>query len=209
MPIEFANVAQAKLLHFNPELGYFITPKLMLSVQGRLQLTTGASEVRYEGCRPNNVCQPASGAVAVVGKGTMLLEQRGSLQPYVSFSLGGGYIRYLVDLSPFALEGCGNERGTSCFDTVAGGGVLFGPSLGAWLHLTGPVFLTGAREHAGRLAGHRVERRSEPWPRLPDVRPGPAGRAQVFSGSHSGSGSPYRRAAWRPITNRASESRLR
>lgn len=144
LPIEFANVAQAKLLHFNPELGYFITPKLMLSVQGRLQLTTGASEVRYEGCRPNNVCQPASGAVAVVGKGTMLLEQRGSLQPYVSFSLGGGYIRYLVDLSPFALEGCGNERGTSCFDTVAGGGVLFGPSLGAWLHLTGPVFLTGA-----------------------------------------------------------------
>jgi hypothetical protein len=143
-PIEFSNVAAAKLLHFNPEIGYFVRPDILLSVQGRIQLTTGASEVRYPTCSPNGVCQPASGAVAVLAKATKLLEKRGPLQPFVSLGVGGGYIRYLVDISSFKLEGCGGENGTNCFDTVAGGGFLVGPSVGAWVHLTGPVFLTGA-----------------------------------------------------------------
>jgi hypothetical protein len=144
LPIEFSNVAAAKLLHFNPELGYFLSPTLMLSIQGRLQVTTGASEVHFDTCTPNKVCQPASGAVAVLAKATKLLDPRGPLQPYVSLSAGAGYIRYLVDISSFKLMGCGNEEGTNCYDTVAGGGFLFGPSVGGWLHMTGPVFLTGA-----------------------------------------------------------------
>jgi hypothetical protein len=145
LPIDFSNVAAAKLLHFNPELGYFVTPTLLLSIQGRIQLTSGASEVRFESCMPNGVCQPASGAVAVLGKATMLLEPHGPLQPYVSLSAGGGYIRYLVDISSFKLSGCGEkDDGSSCYDTVAGGGFLIGPAIGGWLHMTGPVFLTGA-----------------------------------------------------------------
>ena len=144
LPIEFSNVAAAKLLHFNPELGYFVTPDLLLSIQGRIQLTTGASEVHFDTCTPNGVCQPASGAVAVLAKGTMLLSKRGPLQPYVSLSAGAGYIRYLVDISSFKLSGCGGDDGSNCFDTVAGGGFLFGPAVGGWLHMTGPVFLTGA-----------------------------------------------------------------
>jgi hypothetical protein len=145
LPIEFSNVAAAKLLHFNPELGYFLSPSLMLSIQGRLQLASGASEVRFETCKPNGVCQPASGAVAVVAKATKLLDPMGPLQPYVSLSAGGGYIRYLVDISSFKLSGCGTPAdGSNCYDTVAGGGFLFGPAVGGWLHMTGPVFLTGA-----------------------------------------------------------------
>lgn len=141
--IEFANVAAAKLLHFNPELGYFLTPRVLLSLQGRLQLVTGASETRHDSCTPNKVCQPASGAVAVVAKGAYLLEPKGRLQPYAALSAGGGYIRYLVDISSFRLSGCGNDDGSNCFDTVASGGLLVGPSAGAWVHLTGPVYLTG------------------------------------------------------------------
>jgi hypothetical protein len=145
LPIEFSNVAAAKLLHFNPELGYFLSPTLMLSLQGRIQLASGASEVRFETCKPNGVCQPASGAVAVVAKATKLLDRMGPLQPYVSLSAGGGYIRYVVDISSFKLSGCGTPAdGSNCFDTVAGGGFLFGPAVGGWLHMTGPVFLTGA-----------------------------------------------------------------
>jgi hypothetical protein len=142
-PLDVSNLATANLLHFNPELGYFATDRLLLSLQGRLQLTTGASETRFEGCRPNNVCQPASGAVAVLAKATYLLGSFGAFQPYVALSAGGGYIRYLFDLSGYELDGCGaNHDGKNCFDTVAGGGFLIGPSVGTWIHLTGPVFLT-------------------------------------------------------------------
>ncbi|HEY0710909.1 MAG TPA: hypothetical protein VGG33_29170, partial [Polyangia bacterium] len=143
-PIEFSNLAPAKLLHVNPELGYLISPKIMLSLQGRLQITTGASEVTFSTCEPDGVCQPATGAIAVLGKVTYLLKPLGAFQPYVSMSAGGGYIRYVVDLSEYKLEGCGNTEGTACFDTVAGGGALIGPSFGAWYNLTGPVYLTAA-----------------------------------------------------------------
>jgi hypothetical protein len=142
-PIDISNVAAANLLHFSPEIGFFLSDKMLLSVQGRLQLTTGASETRYMGCEPNGVCKPATGAVAVLAKATYLLDRLGPLQPVLSFSAGGGYVRYLFDLSSYKLAGCGDPQGTSCFDTVAGGGLLLGPSVGAWLHLTGPVYLTG------------------------------------------------------------------
>jgi hypothetical protein len=143
-PIEFSNLAPAKLLHITPELGYLVTPRIMLSLLGRLQITTGASKVTFSTCVPDMVCQPATGAVAVLGKVTYLLKQYGSFQPYVAMAAGGGYIRYVVDLSEYKLEGCGTKDGSACFDTVAGGGALFGPAVGAWYNLTGAVYLTGA-----------------------------------------------------------------
>jgi hypothetical protein len=142
-PIDISNVAAANLLHFSPEIGYFVSDKLLLSLQGRLQLTTGASTTTFDDCKPDGVCRPATGAVAVLARATYLLDPHGPVQPYVSLSAGGGYIRYLFNLSDYQLSGCGNKEGTQCFDTVAGGGFLVGPSAGAWLRLAGSVFLTG------------------------------------------------------------------
>ena len=60
----------------SPEIGYFVTPKMMLSVQGRLQYTTGATEVHHASCGATGICKPATGAVAVLGRATWFLGKR-------------------------------------------------------------------------------------------------------------------------------------
>src|SRR5262249_4334926 len=48
--------AMAKLMHFAPEVGYYISPELMLSVQLRFQLITGATELHStQGCGSDNI----------------------------------------------------------------------------------------------------------------------------------------------------------
>jgi hypothetical protein len=144
--LPFSGMAAAKLLHFVPEFGYFVSPKMMLSVQGRLQYTTGATEVHHPSCGgdPPGICKPATGAVAVLGRATWFLGSNPKLQPYVSVLAGGGYIRYLVDLSeaPIA-DSCGPTMGGPCTDTVAGAGLLAGPAAGVLYGLTPELFLTG------------------------------------------------------------------
>ncbi len=143
--LEWKNVAPARLMHFSPELGFFISPKLLLSVQGRLQLTTGATEVRHESCKPTGVCEPASGAVAVLGKATWFLREREAFRPFISLGAGGGYIRYLVDLKDMPLPpDCGPMRNQVCVDTVAGGGFLVGPAAGFIYDLNSTFSLTAA-----------------------------------------------------------------
>jgi hypothetical protein len=143
--LEWASVAPARLMHFAPELGFFINPRLMLSVQGRLQLTTGATEVRHDSCKPTGVCEPASGAVAVLGRATWFLREREALRPFLSLGAGAGYIRYLVDLKDMPLPAdCGPMRNQVCVDTVAGGGFLIGPSAGFVYDLNGAFSVTAA-----------------------------------------------------------------
>jgi hypothetical protein len=141
--IEVSSMAAAKLMHFVPEVGYFVSPQLLLSVQGRFQYTTGATEVRHDNCKPNGVCKPATGAVAVMAKATYLFTDSAKLRPYVSLMAGGGYIRYLVNLEDFLTE-CGPNQNEACLDTVAGGGALIGPSAGVHYNLTKGLYLTGA-----------------------------------------------------------------
>ena len=141
--LPFSGMASAKLMHFVPEFGYFVTPKMLLSVQGRLQYTTGATEVHHPSCGQTGVCKPASGAVAVLGRATWFLGSNPKLQPYVSVLAGGGYIRYLVDLSEAPIEpSCGPDGNGACTDTVAGGGLLAGPAAGILYGLTPELFLS-------------------------------------------------------------------
>jgi hypothetical protein len=143
--LEWKNVAPARLMHFAPEIGFFASPKLLLSVQGRLQLTTGATEVRHASCKPSGVCQPASGAVAVLGRATWIMREREAFRPFVSLGAGGGYIRYLVDLKDMPLPpDCGPMQNQVCVDTVAGGGFLIGPSAGFMYDLSRALSLTAA-----------------------------------------------------------------
>jgi hypothetical protein len=139
---DFAGVAPAQLMHFAPEIGYFLSPTTLLSLQGRLQLVTGATEVVQQGCKPAGVCEPAKGAVAVLAKMTWLLGSPGKLRPYVSLAAGGGDIRYLVSIS--GLRDCGPRKDQTCIDTVPGGRFFAGPAAGVAFSLSDSAFLTGS-----------------------------------------------------------------
>jgi len=116
-----------------PEIGYFVTPQLMLGVQGRLQLVRGATPYHPASpdpgeCGMDNICSPATGAIAALAKATWFLTEPGSaFQPYLSLSAGGGNIRHVSAVRSPANCGAGTE---ACKDTVAGGPVLFGPGVG-------------------------------------------------------------------------------
>jgi hypothetical protein len=135
--IEVSNIAAARLFHVLPEVGYFVTPRLLVSAQMRLQFMTGASEVRHASCnaeRPT-VCDPATGAAALFARTTFAFAPDGPFQPYVSAAAGFGRIRHVVDISSYRLEGCGNVEGTDCHDTLASGAYWLGPAAGLWYRL--------------------------------------------------------------------------
>jgi hypothetical protein len=117
-----------------PEFGYFLTSRLMLGVQMRLQLVKGATPYHVPDPKPNecgtmeHVCDPASGAIAGVLKMTFFLtDPSSSFRPYLSLSAGGGTIRNVSRVMGPDACGSGSEP---CVDTVGGGPVLVGPGLG-------------------------------------------------------------------------------
>jgi hypothetical protein len=127
--------APAQLLHLVPEIGFFMAPNLLLSLQGRLQLVTAATEVRDPSCPENKnsttgvgVCTPAKGAIAILGKATWLLGKPAQLRPFFSLAAGGGEIRHLISIDN--LRDCGPGRNAQCTDTVLGGVILVGPGAG-------------------------------------------------------------------------------
>ena len=117
-----------------PEVGYFVTSRLSLGVQARLQLVSGATDYHVpmpvgDECGSDHVCSPFKGAFAALLKASWRLADPSSdVQPYVAFSAGGGYIRHVTDVT--APPTCGSTGTQACKDTVAGGAVLFGPAVG-------------------------------------------------------------------------------
>lgn len=126
--------APALLVHLAPEVGYFISPRMMISLQGRFQIVTGATEVRHASCSEQKdasgrgLCEPAKGAIALLGKATWLLGEPKPFRPFVSVAAGGGEIRHLISIEN--LTDCGPQGRTACKDTVLGGIVLVGPGAG-------------------------------------------------------------------------------
>jgi hypothetical protein len=127
--------APAQLMHFVPEVGFFVAPNLLLSLQGRIQIVTAATEVRDASCPENKnpatqegVCEPAKGAIAFLGRATWLLGEPKPFRPYVSAAAGGGEIRHLITIEN--LKDCGANQATACKDTVLGGVLLVGPGAG-------------------------------------------------------------------------------
>jgi hypothetical protein len=121
--------APSQLGHLAPEIGFFVRPNLLLSIQGRFQLVSGATPeadptVLAPGepsqCGPDKICQPAGE----------------KLRPFVSFSLGGGYIRHVAEFK--SARACGDkpEVPMTCVDTVPAGPVLVGPGGGIIYNLT-------------------------------------------------------------------------
>ncbi len=130
--------ALAKLGQVAPEVGYFVSPQLLLSLQLRLQLVTGATAFYATdgSCGSSMVCNPASYAVAGFGRANWLFDF-GDLHPFVAGLLGGGTIRHLAT---FASEPhCGSNKMSTCIDTIAAGPIFVGAGGGIIYNLT-PAF---------------------------------------------------------------------
>jgi outer membrane protein W len=129
-----SGIAWTRAGQLAPEIGYFVTPRLRLGVQARLQLITGATPYHLPNpmsgeCGSDNICSSSTGAFAGLLKATWLLvEPESAFQPYVSLAAGAGTIRHVMKVS--SPPTCGSSGTEACMDTVAAGPALFGPGIG-------------------------------------------------------------------------------
>jgi hypothetical protein len=122
----------SSVIHLAPEIGYFVRPDLLLSLQGRIQFISGATSERDPSgtaCGSDQICSPSHGATAVFAKATMFFAPSG-FRPYVSGALGVGTIRHVVSLPGRTNCGTDPAHPIACVDTAAAGPVLVGPGGG-------------------------------------------------------------------------------
>lgn len=123
-------LASSRLGHITLGAGYLLSPDLILSVEGRLQIITGTTQVTGSANCPTS-CSPPSTAFAAMAKATYFLTP-GPLRPFVQGGIGGGAIREVVKLTitpaatdPTATTHCGaSGNEPTCVDTVTGGPLL-------------------------------------------------------------------------------------
>jgi tetratricopeptide (TPR) repeat protein len=142
--IKPAGFAPAKAFHGAPEVGYFVKPDLMLSLQLRLQYVSGAtSEIdpSMTMCGSDHVCQPAKNAFAALARVTKFFSESG-FRPYVAGMAGGGQIRHVAEFASVKTCGTDPAKPVTCVDTVAAGPVLVGGGAGFVYNATPNVGLT-------------------------------------------------------------------
>jgi hypothetical protein len=122
-----AGFALAQVVHLGPELGYFLSPDLLLSVQARIQFVSGLTSQTCQGC-----ASPPSTAVAAFARLTWFLGTD-KLKPYLSGSVGGGRIRHVAEFPKY--DDCGSGK-TTCVDSIPAGAVLLGPGAGVAYSVT-------------------------------------------------------------------------
>ena len=123
-----ASIAPARLGQLVPELGYWLSPTLMLSVRGRFQIVTGTTDVYADG----RIYHTANYAAAGFLKATWLAAPAARAHPFFALSAGAGEIRHVVT---FPLKTCGPTEKQACVDTIATGPVAVGPSVGLFVDL--------------------------------------------------------------------------
>jgi hypothetical protein len=135
----------AQLFHLAPEIGYFETEHLILSVQGRLQIVGGAQDVTTRDAEGElRTYRAARMAFAGFLKATWLMHKLSRrVHPLLFAQIGAGQIRHAVETPNSAnLSDCSaNGR---CRDTVLGGLLLAGGGIGATYRLIEHVGLYGA-----------------------------------------------------------------
>ena len=138
-----AGIAPASLFQLAPELGYWWSSSLMVSLQLRYQHISGTTDV-FVGTKDYHA---ANYAFAVLGKATWKFGED-KLHPFFSLAAGGGQIRHVVTLKNVKLVNGVTQCGTSskmnnetCVDTIAAGPVLVGPGGGLFYDLTDSLSL--------------------------------------------------------------------
>ncbi len=134
-----AGFAPAQLGHLAPELGYFVSPQLLISLQLRLQFVTGGTELDSPMCGSGMVCSPKKLAVAGFGRAAWLFGD-GDLHPFLGGVAGLGVIRHVTSFA--AQPTCGSNKSTTCVDSVEAGPVFVGGTAGILYNLSSSVALT-------------------------------------------------------------------
>jgi hypothetical protein len=141
-------LALATLFQVAPEVGYWLTDALMLSIQLRYQHVTGT--VPAYNPFTGEEFKGANYAFAAFAKATWKLgDDDSDWHPFFSLAAGGGYIRHEVTLHPMNPSNfppnwnCGPKGTQDCVDTIQGGPILIGPGGGVFYDLTDNLQLVG------------------------------------------------------------------
>jgi hypothetical protein len=139
--------ALAQTGQVSPEVGFFISPDLLISAQLRLQYVGGLNgkPPRLAGsmtCGTDNFCSPGNGAVAGFAKITYLMGDA----PFhftIGGQIGGGNIRHALEfpMDKTCKQSAESTSTQTCVDTLGGGPFLIGPTVGLLYELGGTVDL--------------------------------------------------------------------
>jgi hypothetical protein len=128
----------AAVAHVLPELGYFVRPDVLVSVQLRVQFVSGASSERDPSmtmCGSDHVCSASKGATAAFAKAAWLLGDGPMFRPYLAGMVGFGQIRHVASVPGVTACGTDVDHPTACTDTVAVGPVFLGPGGGLMVNV--------------------------------------------------------------------------
>jgi hypothetical protein len=133
------------LVHVAPEVGYYLSPTFLLSVQMRLQLITGVTDYRAGmmnppgGCGVDDLCPAGTYAFAGFARASYFFGE-GDLRTYFAGTAGVGTIRHVATFASKPI--CGTDQKTTCVDTVPSGPVFLGVGAGIMYSLSPAFALT-------------------------------------------------------------------
>ena len=131
-----AGFAAAKLGQITPEVGYFLSPDLILSLQLRFQKVSGATSFYATDtttCGTSTICAPPSLAISAFARAHFLFHFD-ELHPFVSAAVGGGAIRHVTSFP--SNPKCGSDMKTTCVDTLDAGPIFLGGGGGLLYNLS-------------------------------------------------------------------------
>ncbi len=136
--------AAAKLGQVTPEVGYFLSPDLILSLQLRFQKVSGATSFYAPAgdsttCGTSMICAPPSLAISGFARAHFLFHFD-DLHPFVSAAVGGGSIRHVATFN--SNPKCGSDMKTTCVDTLDAGPIFLGGGGGLIYNLSDAFALT-------------------------------------------------------------------
>jgi hypothetical protein len=135
-----AGFAPGQLGQIKPEIGYFVTPTMLLSLAGRFQYVNGLNGEKRCGADGASACTPLTTAGAVLLRANWLLTD-GPLHFTAGGQIGGGYVVHAQVFPSNAT--CGADQKTQCVDSFLGGPFLIGPTVGVLYEIGDSFNLVG------------------------------------------------------------------